>query len=241
MDTNKLIERLQVEYERQDKSGVYGLTQRLLAYNSNKIEGSTLTYNQTSSIFETGYLSSDGDMTIRTKDVEEMTGHFVMFNNMLKSYQDNLSEELIKKYHYDLKSGVFEDIANGYPIGEYKTRANIVSDIKTILPGEVEDEIKKLLDNYNSKNNISLEDIVSFHVKYEAIHPFQDGNGRTGRIIMYKECLKNNIFPFIVEDKRKHEYYDYLNKAQKTNDLEPLIAFFKEEQENYFNLVEDFI
>ena len=153
MDTNKLIERLQIEYERQDKSGVYGLTQRLLAYNSNKIEGSTLTYNQTSSIFETGYLSSDGDMTIRTKDVEEMTGHFVMFNNMLKSYQDNLSEELIKKYHYDLKSGVFEDIANGYPIGEYKTRANIVSDIKTILPSEVEGEIKKLLDDYNSKSN----------------------------------------------------------------------------------------
>lgn len=241
MDTNKLIERLQVEYERQDKSGVYGLTQRFLAYNSNKIEGSTLTYNQTSSIFETGYLSSDGDMTIRTKDVEEMTGHFVMFNNMLKSYQDNLSEELIKKYHYDLKSGVFEDIANGYPIGEYKTRANIVSDIKTILPSEVEGEIKKLLDDYNSKSNISLEDIVSFHVKYEAIHPFQDGNGRTGRIIMYKECLKNNIFPFIVEDKRKYEYYDYLNKAQKTNDLKPLIAFFKEEQDNYFNLVKDFI
>lgn len=238
---SKLLGRLNIELNRQDKSGVYGLTQRLLAYNSNKIEGSTLTYNQTSSIFETGYLNTEEDITIRTKDVEEMTGHFIMFNNMLKSYNNNLSEELIKKYHYDLKSGVFEDIANGYPIGEYKSRANIVSDILTMSPTDVSKEINNLILEYNKKNEATLEDIALFHVRYEMIHPFQDGNGRTGRIIMYKECLKNNIFPFIIEDTRKHEYYQFLNVAQKTNDINPLVQFFREEQEIYFNLVKDFI
>jgi len=164
-----------------------------------------------------------------------------MFNNMIKTYDKELSEELIKKYHYDLKLGVFEDIANGYPIGEYKSRANIVSDAITVKPDDVSKEIKKLLKEYGDKKKITLEDITYFHVKYELIHPFQDGNGRTGRIIMYKECLKNNIFPFIIEDDRKHEYYEYLNIAQKTNNIESLVKFLKEEQGTYYNLVKEFI
>lgn len=233
-----LLERLKIEFERQDRSGVYA--QRLLAYNSNRIEGSTLTYNQTASIFDTGTLPFNEDNLVRTKDVEEMTGHFLMFNNMLKSYDTSLSEELIKSYHYDLKSGVFEDKANGYPTREYKNRGNRVSDIVTTSPENVQLEMKQLLDEYNKKENITLEDIVNFHTKYENIHPFQDGNGRTGRIIMFKECLKNNIFPFIIEDSRKGDYYYALNRAQK-GDNDKLIEFISEEQKEYYNKIKDLL
>ena len=235
-----LINRFKIEFEKNDRSSVYGFTQRKMAYNSNKIEGSTLTENQTASLFDTGTLSSNGEL-IRSKDVEEATGHFIMFNNMLKTYNENLTEELIKSYHYDLKSGVFEDKANGYAIGEYKKRANTVSNIKVALPEEVETRMKELLSNYNEKDNHSLYEIVKFHSEYESIHPFQDGNGRTGRIIMFKECLKNNIFPFIIEDELKGEYYKSLNTAQTNNDYEELLSFCKKEQENYFNSVKNFI
>ena len=114
----ELIHRFEVEQQKNDRSGIYALTQRMMAYNSNKIEGSTLTEKQTASLFDTGTLSSE-DAVIRAKDVEEMTGHFLMFNEMLKTYDLPLSHELIKRYHYKLKSGVFEDLANGYPVGEY--------------------------------------------------------------------------------------------------------------------------
>ena len=173
--TQDLINRFKIEFEKGDRSSVYGYTQRKMAYNSNRIEGSTLTENQTASLFDTGTLSSDGEL-IRSKDIEEATGHFVMFNDMLKTYDDELSEELIKSYHYDLKSGVFEDKANGYAIGDYKKRANTVSNIKVALPEEVNDKMKELIFNYNKKEQHSLYDIVKFHAEYENIHPFQDEN-----------------------------------------------------------------
>lgn len=237
---DSLIKRFKIEFEKQDRSSVYGYTQRKMAYNSNKIEGSTLTEAQTFSLFDTGTLSSDGDI-IRSKDVEEATGHFIMLNSMLESYKEQLSEELIKKYHYDLKSGVFEDKANGYAIGDYKKRANTVSNIKVALPNEVEKRMRDLLTDYNSKNNHDLYDIVKFHVDYETIHPFQDGNDRTGRIIMFKECLKNNIFPFIIEDDLKAEYYAALRDVQTDNSYDSLIDFCKKEQENYFENIKNFI
>ena len=246
MDCNKqkiiidLIKRFKIEYDKNDRSGVYGYTQRKIAYNSNKIEGSTLTEDQTASLFDTGTLSSDGEL-IRSKDVEETTGHFIMFNNMLKTFDEELSEELIKKYHYDLKSGVFEDKANGYAIGDYKKRANTVSNIKVALPSEVSERMKELLQEYNFNKTHSLYDIVRFHAKYENIHPFQDGNGRTGRIIMFKECLKNNIFPFIIEDDLKGEYYKALNNAQIKNDYTPLLEFCKKEQQKYFDNIKEFV
>ena len=117
----QLKKRLQIEFEKQDRSGIYGFTQRNLAYNSNKIEGSTLTERQTASLFETGTIFGE-DAIFRAKDVEEMTGHFLMFNYMLQTYQEPLTEDLVKQYHYRLKAGVFEDLANGYPVGEYKNR-----------------------------------------------------------------------------------------------------------------------
>ena len=235
-----LIQRFQIEQEKNDRGGVYALTQRMLAYNSNKIEGSTLTEKQTASLFDTGTLSSE-DAVIRAKDVEEMTGHFLMFNEMLKTYSQPLSHEVIKRYHYKLKSGVFEDIANGYPIGEYKNRRNMVSDIVTALPEEVEDRITGLLEWYNAAPRHGLLDLARFHAEYEAIHPFQDGNGRTGRVILFKECLKNSLVPFIVSDDRKTDYYHALNAAQTKEDYGALEAFFLEEQAEYRALVEGFV
>ena len=164
-----------------------------------------------------------------------------MFNNMLHNFKETLSEDIIKKYHYYLKSGVFEDMANGFPVGEYKNRANIVSDVKTASPIEVPNKMAELLEEYNKLEIITLEDIAKFHVAYESIHPFQDGNGRTGRIIIFKECLKNNIFPLIIEDERKQEYYDSLNEAQKNNDYQKIINFFYEEQKIYYDNVKDLI
>lgn len=235
-----LITLLTTEMNKKIRNGVYGYTQRNMAYNSNKIEGSTLSKEQTTSLFETQTLKSDKEF-VRVKDVEETTGHFIMFNNMLETITDELSEELIKKYHYALKSGVFEDKANGFPIGEYKNRANIVNDIKTTLPANVPMEMSKLLKEYNSKENISLKDITELHVKFKRIHPFQDGNGRTGRVIIFKECLKNNIMPFIIEDEFKPIYYENLKEAQINNNYEPLVKFFESEQRRYFDEIIDLI
>lgn len=226
--TDMLKERLIVEFARHDRSGVYGYTQRKMSYNSNRIEGSTLTEKQTASIFYTGTVESDTDsIVVRTKDIEEMTGHFSMFNEMLKTYNEPLSGSLIKRYHYALKSGVFEDVANGYPIGEYKNRRNIVSDVVTCPPEKVEEEINRLFEWYESTEEKTLSVLAELHIRYERIHPFQDGNGRTGRLILYKECLRNGICPFVIEDSQKHEYYKALG------DVQELTKLFVKEQEIY--------
>lgn len=238
--TTQLIWCFQIEQKKNDHSGVYALSQKLLAYHSNRIEGGMLTEKQTASLFDTGTLTSE-DALIRAKDVEEMTGHFLMFNEMLKTYAEPLSHELIKRYHYKLKSGVFEDIANGYPIGEYKNRRNIVSDITTALPEDVHARMTALLDEYNAADKHDLHGLAKFHADYEAIHPFQDGNGRTGRLILFKECLKNDIIPFVVNDSRKAEYYHALNTAQTKQDYSLLERFFREEQTEYRQQVEGFL
>lgn len=234
---DELIRRFKIELEKKDRGGIYGLTQRLMAYNSNRIEGSALTVQQTADLFETGSINTDGEI-VRTKDIEETNGHFLMFNKMLKTYNNILTSELIKEYHYELKSGVFEDKANGYPIGEYKNRPNVVSTVKTSLPNEVDNDIEYLLKQYNSKKQYNLEDIVKFHVQYEKIHPFQDGNGRTGRIIIFKECLKNGLIPVIIEDEFKIKYYDALRQAQENNDYNKLIKLFELEQHKYKEISE---
>ena len=183
-----LIERFKIERKRFDRSGVYAYTQRAMAYNSNKIEGSTLTPEQTASLFDNGTLPVNDDY-YRAKDVEEMNGHFLMFNYMLDTLEEKLTENLIKQMHYELKSGVFEDRANGYAIGDYKTRPNMIGMYKTALPKDVEAEMKQLLEWYH-KQEKSMKVLAEFHARYESIHPFQDGNGRTGRMILFRESLK---------------------------------------------------
>ena len=235
----KLKERLFIEFNKRDRSGIYAVTSRELAYNSNKIEGSTLTENQTASLFDTGLLPVS-DNVYRAKDIEEMNGHFLMFNHMLKTLDEDLSEELIKKFHYELKSGVFEDKANGYNIGEYKARPNIAGTMQTSLPVNVSDDMKKLLIWYkNSEKN--LRAIALFHLKYEKIHPFQDGNGRTGRMILFREALKNEIIPPIIHAENRVEYIEGIKEYSDTDSSEKLLELLMKEQNKYMKTVKFFL
>ncbi len=234
-----LLERFEIEWKRRDRSGIYGFTQRLMAYNSNKIEGSTLTEEQTASLFDTGTLPKSDDY-YRAKDVEEMNGHFLMFNKMLETLDQPLSQELIKQLHYELKSGVFEDRANGYAIGDYKKRPNIVGMYETVLPSKVPEEMSKLLSWYCSKD-VTLEVLAELHVRYESIHPFQDGNGRTGRIILFRECLRHNISPLIIEDVHRPEYLEALKEYRESEKLDKMLSLFRTEQEYYWKRCQYFM
>lgn len=228
-----LVERFIIERKRFDRSGVYAYTQRAMAYNSNKIEGSTLTPEQTASLFDNGTLPQN-DSFYRAKDVEEMNGHFLMFNYMLDTINEDLTEELIKRFHYELKSGVFEDRANGYAIGDYKKRPNMVGMYKTALPDEVATEMSRLLDWY-SKQEKNLNTMAEFHARYEMIHPFQDGNGRTGRMILFRECLKNEgISPFIILDDNREMYIEGLREYREQQKIDKLVKLMNKEAEDYY-------
>ena len=233
-----LLERFKIEHTKRDRSGVYGFTQRLLAYNSNKIEGSTLTEEQTASLFDTGILPKTDDY-YRAKDVEEMNGHFLMFNKMLDTLDAALDQQIIKSFHFELKSGVFEDRANGYAIGDYKKRPNMIGIHQTTLPSQVPDAITELLNWYHAQD-VSLETLAEFHARYEILHPFQDGNGRTGRIILFRECLRHDISPFIIEDANRPEYLEALKAYRQDGNTTALITLFQKEQEFYFNQCEYF-
>ncbi len=239
MDNKALIWVLKVEYDKKDRSGVYGYTQRTLAYHSNRIEGSTLTEEQTAALFEEGYLPSSTDV-YRRKDVEEMNGHFLMFNKMLSVLGQPLSEDMIKEFHYELKAGVFEDRANGYAIGDYKRWRNTVGGLTLAEPTEVSEKMKALISWYHSQSNKTLETLGRFHAEYELIHPFQDGNGRTGRMILFKECLENDILPFIIHNENRIEYISTLKEAQTKGSYEKLVVFFKKEQQAYKEKLEYF-
>lgn len=236
---NFLLERFKIEREKFDKSGVYAYTQRLLAYNSNKIEGSTLTEEQTASLFDNGTLPKSEDY-YRAKDVEEMNGHFLMFNKMLDTLDEPLTQKLIKQFHYELKSGVFEDRANGYTIGDYKLRPNIVGIYQTVRPESVTQEMNLLMDWYNIQEvNISV--LAEFHAMYESIHPFQDGNGRTGRLILFRECLKSGILPIVIEEANRNGYLEALKQYREERTLNLLISLFEKEQQFYLEKCEYFM
>ena len=237
---NVLLNRMMSEFKGTDRQGIYSVTQKLMAYNSNKIEGSTLTPDQTASLFDTGTIMANNEI-FRAKDVEEMSGHFSMFNEMLKTLNLPLSEPLIKAFHYRLKAGVFEDYANGYVAWEYKKLSNMVGNITTAKPIEVHEAMKSLLSVYNSKQTHSLMDLVKFHAAFEKIHPFQDGNWRIGRIILFRESLRANQIPIIIKDDNKHYYYQALHKAQVDQKFDELGEFFKESQAEYFTVLQDFL
>lgn len=235
----KLVERFKIEQKKKDRSGIYAVTQRELAYNSNKIEGSTLTKEQTASLFDTGNVPQS-DSYYRAKDIEEMNGHFLMFNHMINTLEEPLSEKLLKEFHYELKAGVFEDRANGYAVGDYKKRANIIGIYETVRPEQVEEKMRELLNWYqNVEKNINS--LALFHAKYESIHPFQDGNGRTGRMLIFRECLVNNLVPLIIEDDNRNQYLEALGEFRKTNKIDLLVDLFKTEQLKYKEKIEYFM
>lgn len=230
----RLIERYRIEKKKFDCLGIYAYTQCLMAYHSNKIEGSMMTLDQTISLFNYGILPKSDDY-YRAKDIEEMNGHFLMFNYMLDSLDFDLNEDIIKKLHYELKSGVFEDRLNGYTIGDYKKRPNMVGMNKTALPSKVNDEMKSLLEWYSAKEK-TIETLAEFHARYESIHPFQDGNGRTGRMILFRESLRYDALqPFIILDEDRNEYLESLKQFREENKVDKLIALIHLEANKYYS------
>ncbi len=201
-----LLHTLKEERDMGLKGGIYHKTQVEFSYNTNHIEGSTLSEEQTRFIFETNTIGISPS-PINADDVIETTNHFKCFDYMLDNANKTLSEKFIKKLHYILKSSTSDSKKNWFKIGDYKTRPNEIGGNATCPPKDVQKQIETLLDRYNSIQKPTLEDIIEFHKNFESIHPFQDGNGRVGRLIMFKECLKNKIVPFIINDSVKWFYY----------------------------------
>lgn len=203
----RLLERLLEEKAMKLKGGLYHQTQIKLAYNSNRIEGSRLSEEQTRYIYETNTINVEPDEVANVDDIIETVNHFFCFDYMLSHADEDLTEEMIKDFHRLLKRNTSDERKEWFRVGEYKTRQNMVGDMKTTAPEEVYSEMLKLITEYSNKKNVTIEDIVDFHYQFECIHPFQDGNGRVGRIIMFKECLKNNHLPFIIDHDHKLFYY----------------------------------
>ena len=205
-----LLDVLKAEKETRIKGGIYHKLQIEMTYNSNHIEGSKLTHDETRYIYETKTIGID-NKTIKVDDIIETVNHFRCIDLAIDYASRKLSESFIKQLHMVLKSGTSDATQPWFKVGDYKLLPNEVGDKETIDPKQVKVEMKKLLDKYNQKDSHTFEEIVEFHVNFERIHPFQDGNGRVGRLIAFKECLKNGIVPFIISDNKKEFYYRGLN------------------------------
>ena len=201
-----LLDILQDEKTNKYSGGIYHKTQIDLTYNSNHMEGSRLTHDQTRYMFETNTIGIEKEV-LNVDDVIETANHFRCIDKIIDHAKATLSEKFIKELHLILKNGTSDSRKDWFAVGDYKKLPNEVGGVPTALPEDVADRMKELLAEYNGKVAVSFEDILDFHVKFERIHPFQDGNGRVGRLIMFKECLKYNIVPFIIEDNLKMFYY----------------------------------
>ncbi len=204
--SNTLLDILKVEKKAKLHGGIYHRVQVDLTYNSNHIEGSRLTHDQTRYIYETNTIGIV-DEAVRVDDIIETTNHFRCIDFIIDKANASLSETVIKQLHYLLKSGTSDSRKDWFAVGEYKRLPNEVGGMDTTMPEDVSKEIKSLLTWYNALENVTFEDIIEFHVRFEKIHPFQDGNGRVGRLIMFKECLKHNVVPFIIDENHKLFYY----------------------------------
>ncbi len=201
-----LLSILQEEKRTKYAGSIYHKTQIDLTYNSNHIEGSRLTHDQTRYIFETNTIGVENEV-LNVDDVIETSNHFRCIDLIIDHAASTLSEHFIKKLHHILKTGTSDSREDWFAVGEYKRLPNEVGGMQTSLPEEVADKMKALLSDYNAVPKKTLDDILDFYVRFERIHPFQDGNGRVGRLIMFKECLKYNIVPFIIEENLKLFYY----------------------------------
>lgn len=215
MKLSPLLKVLREQKESQLRGGIYHRTQIDLTYNSNHIEGSRLTEEQTRYIFETNTIGIAGE-AVRVDDIIETTNHFRCIDFIIEHALNPLTEAMIKQLHLMLKSGTSDASKAWFAVGAYKKLPNEVGGLETTAPKKVPSAIRSLLRDYKSKQQVSLEDILDFHQKFEAIHPFQDGNGRVGRLIMFKECLTHNIVPFIITDELKMYYYRGLHEWEQT-------------------------
>ena len=202
---NRILQLLRDEKAAQMPGGLYHELQVCMTYNSNHMEGSRLSEDQTRYIFETNTVNiGDG---IPVDDILETVHHFRAIDYVIDTAEQELSEDIIKHLHYILKHDTKDSTLPWFAVGDYKKRANVVGGHETAKPAEVHTRMKALLEEYNGKETVAIEDIVALHAEFEYIHPFQDGNGRVGRLVALKECLRHNLIPFIIEDSKKNYYY----------------------------------
>lgn len=212
-----LLGALREQKEMKLKGGIYHKTQIDLTYNSNHIEGNRLTHDQTCYIFETNTIGVAADETLNVNDIVETVNHFRCIDLIIDKAEEPPSEELCKTLHGILKSGTSDSRKDWFAVGDYKRLPNEVSGQDTCEPEKVHDSMQRLIEDYNAKDQHTLEDVLDFHVRFEKIHPFQDGNGRVGRLVMFKECLRSGIVPFIITDEIKMFYYRGLREWGHVN------------------------
>ena len=239
MNVDRIKDELIKQKNDRFEGNIYYYSQVNFSYNSNKIEGSRLTSDQTEAIFDTSSFIPKSNDLIELDDLIEVKNHFKLFDYMLDNVDKKLTKEIIIEMNKILKRNTSDEDNPRYNVGGFKVVPNIigvVNIIDTTAPEEVEEAIETLLNEYNSKSNVTLENIIDFHYKFEKIHPFGDGNGRVGRMIMFKECLKNNIMPFIVLDEDKTYYMRGLKEYE--HDKMFLIDTIKHEQDLYESVCE---
>jgi filamentation induced by cAMP protein fic len=242
MNVQELKDELIKQKSSKFKGNIYHYSQVNFAYNSNKIEGSRLTSEQTEAIFLTSSFISKNDELIKIDDLTESKNHFKLFDYMIDNVDKLLTKEMIIEMNKILKRNTSDEDDPRYNVGGFKTVPNtigIINETKTTEPKNVEKELDKLLNLYNLKKQVSIEDIIDFHFNFERIHPFGDGNGRVGRMIMFKECLRNNIVPFIVLDDDRSYYLRGLKEYE--NDKMYLIDTIKYEQDIYEKICEELL
>ena len=209
---NKLTSFLIDEQRAHRKGGLYHKTQVQLAYNSNRIEGSKLTEEQTRYIFETRTIGFKDQDSVPVDDIIETVNHFVAFDYLLRTINEPLSEEMMKEFHRILKTGTADAQKPYFNVGDYKKLANEVGGHETYKPADVAKEIKSLQEWYLTQNSVTINTIAEYHWRFENIHPFQDGNGRVGRLILFRECLRHSIMPFVIDNEHKMYYYRGLSE-----------------------------
>ena len=235
----KLMTYFKEEKDARRKGGLYHKTQVNLAYNSNRIEGSKLTEEQTRYIFETRTIGFKDQEAVPVDDIIETSNHFIAFDYLIDTLDMSVSNDLIREFHRILKTGTCDATKKWFKVGEWKKIPNEAGGTETSLPQNVEANMSELNEWYNSLFKIEFENIVEYHYRFEKIHPFQDGNGRVGRLIMFRECLKNDIIPFIIDDNHKQFYYRGLKEFTRTRGY--LIDTCLSAQDTYKEWVKYFI
>lgn len=235
---NKLTSFLIDEQQSHRKGGLYHKTQVQLAYNSNRIEGSRLTEDQTRYIFETRLIGFKDQEAVPVDDIIGTTNHFVAFDFLLDTIDEPLSETIIKEFHRILKTGTADALKPYFNVGDYKKMANEVGGKETCKPNEVANEMQKLGEWYLSQTNVSIYTLAEYHWRFECIHPFQDGNGRVGRLVLFRECLRNGIMPFVIDNEHKLFYYRGLYEFEQTTGF--LVGTMQSAQDVYESWIKYF-
>ena len=236
-----ILEILRAQKEMKLKGNLYHNTQIIFAYNTNHIEGNKLTEDQTRYIFETNTILFEVETVASVDDILETANHFKLVDYMLDIAEEKLTEDMMKEFHRILKEGTMDGRKDWFMVGEYKKLPNEAGSLKTTEPKYVQRDMTKLMVWYNSLKEITIKEIIEFHARFEKIHPFQDGNGRVGRIIIFKECLKNNIIPFIILDRDKVFYYRGLKEYQNKTEKAYLIDTCLNAQDQYTALIEYYL